>query len=626
MPESATATASKSHVFCLHFSQPLAPTKSRPLQYPPLYTPTSPQTTYSFSSSYIPPTDFSPTLSLCDPRSSYASPYAPNILQATIPPKSKPSSYTSPYTPPITPATTIDPRTMLSSVSPISISSTYASPYLPPYASPNAPSHALHCEPPKSRSGPSISLQNGSIPDAATICPIVQSTQNDFALKPTQLRVIAPTPGLYRSNPPSSSLLQNDANFPYSPHQANLGGQHQNPGIHPRVSISTLSANSTMSQPQLNRNNNHGKPSPISTPIRTLPKGEFLTFAMLLIRYSNHRPEHFSSKKLFDNAHKAWLSQLGLVGSHYRNWYYVQSGTQQQIELLWVEEPMEKRREVEKLAVRVKYNVLLNIHSIPLRLPPNHSNKFQTMPFTQLEQRYFNTPSRNILNQEDYVKERRWWTAELGLTHSLYEHVCSTPEETASVNAHHEMKHLTERAAIEAQAKFLKLVLTDIRPWMSFEDQFAIYPTSCIASFELFVQKRLSWLSRLGLDFWPFSFYNITDKYNECAEVAWCEFSDARRAQIETLAEKLKHEDSPFLHDWSEVKGTFGFSLEADFDGNITLYVQQNASWLARIGMSDKDVDAKTLEQMWKKKSVEEKQKVIARARYEKEKFFKDMR
>jgi hypothetical protein len=155
---------------------------------------------------------------------------------------------------------------------------------------------------------------------------------------------------------------------------------------------------------------------------------------------------------------------------------------------------------------------------------------------------------------------------------------------------------------------------------MEFEDQYQIYPASCITTYEAFVQKRRSWLSRFGLDFWPFSFYNITEKYNECAEIAWAELG-SRRVEIENAAKRLLNEDSPFLKDWAEVEDTFGYSLEKDFDGDVSQYVQYRLTWLRRIGMSDTDLGRAQLGQLWKSKYKPEKKQIIIQASIHKEGF-----
>jgi hypothetical protein len=77
-----------------------------------------------------------------------------------------------------------------------------------------------------------------------------------------------------------------------------------------------------------------------------------------------------------------------------------------------------------------------------------------------------------------------------------------------------------QRKTIFPHAKFLTLLLKPRVPsWGDLENKYEIYPASCFTSHAEYKAKRREWLRSLPLDSWPFSYVNMTEKYNDVAEV-----------------------------------------------------------------------------------------------------------
>jgi hypothetical protein len=116
---------------------------------------------------------------------------------------------------------------------------------------------------------------------------------------------------------------------------------------------------------------------------------------------------------------------------------------------------------------------------------------------------------------------------------------------------------------------------------------------------------------------------NVTEKYNEVAEVEWCEKSQETRTGIESHARVMKESLVPYAGSWSAVEDIFGFSLQVDFPGRQAAYQTTRYSWLKAIGMDDFGFSApkNTLETQWAAKSFEGKRTILDKARTEKEKF-----
>ena len=131
---------------------------------------------------------------------------------------------------------------------------------------------------------------------------------------------------------------------------------------------------------------------------------------------------------------------------------------------------------------------------------------------------------------------RKAWLAATGFSEAQHRALPRTPQQTYELNQLYQTLPVMRRRAIEADTKFLKLLLNPPIPsWVDLEAQTEIYPASCFTSHFEYKTKRKEWLQSLSLDFRPFSYVNTQTKYNEVAEIAktaWSGMVEERRAAI----------------------------------------------------------------------------------------------
>jgi hypothetical protein len=336
-------------------------------------------------------------------------------------------------------------------------------------------------------------------------------------------------------------------------------------------------------------------------------------------RYAPSKTNTFSDLSQYQSVWLTWLQQLGIDDIPYQIAW--KRGIVE-AEKAWACEPSEKRRVVEKFAILLKYGSLVNIHLLPLREPTAAVKGLHSLLFHEIERGYF-FDIRTFASFEDLDTRRKAWLAAVGFSEAQHHTLPQTSQQTDELNQLYQTLPVLRRRAIEAHAKFLKLLLNPPIPsWGDLEAQTEIYPASCFTSHFEYKTKRKEWLQSLGLDFWPFSYVNTQTKYNEVAEVAWSEMVVERRSAILGHAKMLKDGMHPYVNSWSVVEDIFGYSLKIDFGGNEVQYRAKRRSWnIVCLGQPMAEADSTTLERMWAALSPELKQQVLILAKREKEKF-----
>lgn len=274
----------------------------------------------------------------------------------------------------------------------------------------------------------------------------------------------------------------------------------------------------------------------------------------------------------------------------------------------------------------------LSADDIPLRTAPEHLVGPAPLTFAQLEQEYFNVPGRNFSDMNDINTKRQKWLADLGLEDSLFQKISQSSDHQIAVEMVYEDKPILERRAVEAKARYLKvmLVFTDI-PCAEFEAKYEIYPRSAFHIHTHWGRKRTEWTKLLGLFYSPFSYIKIAPTHAEkqALDSAWAEKSSAERKLIEERATEVKESSNLLFQQWHEVEAVFGHSEDKDtYFRNKTApaYSTMRQLWLEAIGMavapySGSYPDQATMDGHWAAKGVEEKKVVLNKARAERERF-----
>lgn len=341
--------------------------------------------------------------------------------------------------------------------------------------------------------------------------------------------------------------------------------------------------------------------SPSST---QAPAGDFLSFTSLVRLYTSVNDVNYTI--LMEPAWRLWIDLLGLD-----EWpYYLfndkdgSGSIKSNIEIVWMQEPAEKRRLVEKIAIKLRHNISVDLHTLPLRERSSVLPHLSTIPFHEID-----------------LSRRRSWLIGIGFPETCSYAAPQTPEQTAALDQLFSSQPVLERKAIVSKAKALNLMTNPPNPsWSTFQD-YEIYPVGCFTSHQEYIKKRREWLGFLGLDYWHFSYASLTTRYNECAEVAWNEMTAEQRTAIWNRGMEVLNFKNPLLVSWNLVEEIFGYSLGAHFGGGEPAYNAKRVSWLDAIGIS-RASDAKELLQLcWETMLVKDKWDVLGKAAIEKEKF-----
>ncbi|KAF4627571.1 hypothetical protein G7Y89_g10583 [Cudoniella acicularis] len=393
----------------------------------------------------------------------------------------------------------------------------------------------------------------------------------------------------------------------------------------PRKVLDDLSSNVRAPEPQVPQD---GQKLVAASPLVIIPAGYFLTFYELTEKYSTWRQETRYGGKSFD----LWLDRIGMcqypfIGSCGQN----SQSERDAVENTWADEPAEKRRVVERLAIYTKYSTFISLHSIPLREHPSRLNEVPPMPFYYIERQYFSF--RPFDGFSDLIAQRDKWLYDVGFSEARPYPLPQSIEQTTYLDSLYGMKYVLERKEIESRARYLKMLVTLPNPsWTEFEKQYEIYPANCFTTFASWSNNRIGWLKQLGLDCWPFNFTNITETFNILADVAWSEKPPEERATIVAKAKDLRDNSNEMFTNWYKVEGIFGFSTdmyaddpsEAEELDSKRQYEMMRLSWLRNINMSNSLAPEETLKTRWDKMGMPAKVEVLKKAKAEREKWCSD--
>jgi hypothetical protein len=348
------------------------------------------------------------------------------------------------------------------------------------------------------------------------------------------------------------------------------------------------------------------------------PTGNYLSFTALARLYTTVNEVNYTI--LIDPAWRLWIDALGLDEWPYY-FFNDKDGNgriKSDIEITWMREPAEKRRVVEKIAIQLRQNIAIDLHTLPLRERSSVLPHLSTPPFHQID------PSHSLQDYVDYgdaVLKRRTWLYGIGFPEACNYAPPQTPEQTAALDQLFSSRPVLERKAIVSKAKALNLLVNPPNPSWTALQACEVYPVGCFTSHQEYVEKRREWLGSLGLDHWPFSYASLVNRYNECAEVAWNEMTPDQRSTIWDQAMEVRNSKNPLFVSWNLVEEILGYSLQAHFDGDEAEYYAKRVSWLESIGISRASDAKEFLQLCWDTMPAKDKLDVLSKATIEKEKF-----
>lgn len=372
---------------------------------------------------------------------------------------------------------------------------------------------------------------------------------------------------------------------------------------------------------------------------KLLPTTPYLWYYQMEQMYSTsiQNPQSDTDKL----ARRAWLAKLGLDIAPF-NRVCVDPQQRDKVEVFWALKSAEVRRDIEQRAIQLKQpkhrmqTVPLRLAPLALRTPvPIKLIGLVPLTFNELEETYFNIPQGNKLAYYDLVPKRLAWLKQLGLEDPRYQPLTQTLPEVLALNKLYDEKPRVERRAIEAKAKYINAMLDPPNPsWETLEKAYEIYPVSAFTTHAAYCDKRREWLQQLGLDIAPFCYITLelAEGNMQGMEVAWSAMTAAERNKVLEAAKTIKENNDPVIDSWSEFEQVYGFIKEKDkeFKKDLTGYAKTRGDWIVAIGLDvgpykNANSTPQSLQAAWSKKSIEERKVIIDKAKYEKERYVRDM-
>ncbi|KAF7948433.1 uncharacterized protein EAE97_003844 [Botrytis byssoidea] len=380
---------------------------------------------------------------------------------------------------------------------------------------------------------------------------------------------------------------------------------------------SYLPATPTPRQPLANISSNQmSPPSSVEVGQKVLVYGPYLTFYQLEQMHPNGQKFQDENAKL---ARRRWLAKLGIDVSPY-NFVFTNESQRDKVEIHWALKSPEERRDIEQKAVQLKPPYQLT-QAVPLRLAPFALrtpvpiNLIGPIPlsFYELEQTYFNIPHGKNLAYYDLVPKRLAWLEALGFDDPRYLPLAQSTRELQALNDLYDQKPSVERRAIEAKAKYInaKPNLPAVS-WETLEKDYEIYPVSAFTTYTAYSDKRREWLQKFGLDVIPFCYKTaqLHEGNMQGMEIAWSEMTEVESGRVLEAAKTIKEDSNPVFESWAEFEYTYGFTKEKDkeFKNNPSVISSPTA-----------------LQAAWSTKPIEERKTIINKAKWEKERFVRDL-
>ncbi|TGO40729.1 hypothetical protein BHYA_0032g00080 [Botrytis hyacinthi] len=398
-------------------------------------------------------------------------------------------------------------------------------------------------------------------------------------------------------------------------------------------------ATPTPRQPLANISSNRmSPPSSVKIGQKPLVYAPYLTFYQLEQMYPNGQNFQDENAKL---ARRRWLAKLCIDVSPY-NFVFTNESQRDKVEIHWALKSPEERRDIEQKAVQLKPPYQLT-HAVPLRLAPFALrtpvpiNLIGPVPlsFYELEQTYFNTPQGKNLAYYDLVPKRLAWLEALGFDDPRYLPLAQSTRELQALNDLYDQKPSVERRAIEAKAKYINAMPNlPALSWETLEKDCEIYPVSAFTTHTAYSEKRREWLQKLGLDVIPFCYKTaqLHEGNMQGMEIAWSENTEVERSRVLEAAKTIKEDSNPVVESWAEFEYTYGFTKEKDkeFKHDPAGYYKKRGLWIVDIGLDVEPfrsvISSPTaLQAAWSTKPIEERKAIINKAKWEKERFVRDL-
>ncbi|PVH85651.1 hypothetical protein DL98DRAFT_650633 [Cadophora sp. DSE1049] len=269
-----------------------------------------------------------------------------------------------------------------------------------------------------------------------------------------------------------------------------------------------------------------------------LPPGHYLSWHELEHHYGP-APQIFHNDDAYKSARLDWIKTIKIDDPPF-NHPWVAEDKRQEVEDIWAGLPATKRHHVEMFALAYRYRAMVQA---PFRDVAAYA---LPLPFMALEAQYFNLPERKLASYADTMRKRSAWLTDLGLVEPIYHALCSTQEQETALETAYTKLSVVKRRAIEAKAKYLKVMLNPPKPtFREFEELYSIHKKQDFARQSEHKTKRGEWIRAIGLDDPPFSWYPYTTTelgiaQCERTEVAWNALGLARRRELETKAAEYK--------------------------------------------------------------------------------------
>jgi hypothetical protein len=261
-----------------------------------------------------------------------------------------------------------------------------------------------------------------------------------------------------------------------------------------------------------------------------------------------------------------------------------------------------------------------------------------TLKFNNLENKEF--VIRKFKSLADLFLERNVWLRMIGFPQAQLaprnQSITRQLESQVLLDLLYEFETTAlERKSIEAGARAINVKIRrfDKMLFVQFERHYEIYFFDCFNVPAEYNAKRKEWLRMVGLDRFPFNYFNERfsetfhlDFYEVC-ESAWFELSDDEAKTVFEKAERVKQHASPFFASWTYVFQIYGTGYNVGttgLDPNLHSvgekesqeeYNRRRAIWIATIWETDyrHPYIGEELELKWQSMEKGEKFRILKR-------------
>ncbi|APA10267.1 predicted protein [Sclerotinia sclerotiorum 1980 UF-70] len=115
-------------------------------------------------------------------------------------------------------------------------------------------------------------------------------------------------------------------------------------------------------------------------------------------------------------------------------------------------------------------------------------------------------------------------------------------------------------------------------------------------------------------------------------EIAWSAMTEIERNKVLETAKIIKEDSNPVVDSWLDFEYTYSFTQEKDreFKNDAVGYAKKREYWIIDIGLNVDPFNnaystPTSLQTAWSKKSIEERKSIITKAKYEKERYVRDL-